>query len=87
MGRAENRKMKKNLKKGLTNEQFQKLQSQANKEIVQFEVSNQIKFYKSLWTECLLESFKKNGISNDKAKMFLDDVEIIMRKKVSRSNE
>lgn len=82
MGRAENRKMKKHLRNSLTPEQFATLQSQANKDMVQLEVNNQIKFYQGLWSECLTEAFKKNGYSNEKAKMLLDDVEIIMRRKV-----
>jgi hypothetical protein len=45
MGRQEKRKVQKQMRKKLTPEQFQMLQNQANKEIVENEVANQINFY------------------------------------------
>lgn len=82
MGRAENRKAKREMKKKLTPTQFEILQSSANKEIVELEVANQIKFYQDLWGKCIIEAFKKNGYSTDKAKMILDDIELIMLRKM-----
>ena len=70
------------MKKKLTPEQFQTLQSQANKEIVENEVATQIKFYQDLWSKCIIESFKKNGYSTEKVKILLDDIELIMLRKV-----
>ena len=82
MGRAENRKKKKFLNRKLTPEQFAKLNSEANKELIDYEVDKQIKFYQNLWTECMLEAFKINKISTDKARMVLEDIETIMLRKV-----
>lgn len=86
MGRAENRKKKKFLNRKLTPEQFEKLNSEANKELIDYEVDKQIKFYQNLWTECMLEAFKINKISTDKARMILEDIETIMLRKVAEKN-
>ncbi|BBK77338.1 hypothetical protein [Clostridium butyricum] len=82
MGRAENRKMKKHIKGRMTEQQFNVFQSEVNQEFINGEVNKQIKFYQELWTDCLLEAFKKNGYSLDKSKMILDDVELIMLRKI-----
>ena len=82
MGRAEHRKMQKSIRKRMTDEQFNKLQVEANKGFVEMEVNKQIKFYQNLWTECMLEAFKNNGLSQAKAKMVLDDIELIMLRKI-----
>lgn len=82
MGRAENRKKKKFLNRRLTPEQFERLNSRANKELIDYEVNNQIKFYQALLTECMIEAFKQNKISTDKAKMVLQDIEMIMLRKI-----
>ncbi|WP_294377732.1 hypothetical protein [uncultured Clostridium sp.] len=87
MGRAENRKMKKHIKSKMTEEQFKVFQSEVNQEYVNGEVNKQIKFYQELWTDCLLEAFKKNGYSTDKAKMILDDVELIMLRKIEEKKK
>ena len=83
MSRSERRKQIKHVNKKLTTEQFQKLQSDRNREFIDQEVLKQTNHFKMLFTECLNESFKKNGISNLKAKMILEDVLIIMKRKVS----
>ena len=82
MGRAKDRKKRKILNRRLTPEQFAKLNSDANRELVEYEVDKQIKFYQALWTECMLEAFKENKISTDKAKMILEDIETIMIRKI-----
>ena len=82
MGRAEHRKMQKKTKKMLTDEQFKQLQSEANKGYVETEVNKQIAVSQNLLTECMLEAFKNNGLSQAKAKMVLDDIELIMLRKI-----
>lgn len=82
MGREEKRKFQKQMRKKLTPEQFEVLQSHANKEIVENEVANQIKCYQDLWSKCIIEAFKKNGYTTDKAKILLDDIELIMLRKL-----
>ena len=67
MGRAESRKKAKYIKKRLTTD----------------EVTRQTGVFKKLFSECLTEAFKKNNISLTKANMILDDVSIIMQRKVS----
>lgn len=86
MGRAENRKKKKILNRRLTPEQFEKLNSEANKELIDYEVDRQIKFYQNLWTECMIKAFEQNNISKDKARMVLEDIETIMLRKVAEKN-
>lgn len=83
MGRAEKRKQKKALSRRLTPEQFAKLNSDANREMVKYEVDKQIEFYQALWTECMLEAFKQNNISTEKVRIILEDIETIMLRKVS----
>lgn len=87
MGRAEDRKKKKFMKKRLTNEQLGRLQSETNLEYINLEVEKKCDFFKNLFSDCIIEAFKKNGFSNIQANKLLDDVEIIMKKKVAKSNE
>ena len=82
MGRAEHRKMQRKMKKIMSDEQLKSLQDEANRGFVEMEVNKQIKFYQDLWTECMLEAFKTNGLSQAKAKMVLDDIELIMLRKI-----
>lgn len=82
MGRAEDRKKKKYISKKLTQTQFEKLQGDINKKFVQDEVKSQVNNFKELFSECLIESFKKNGYSNEKVRIILDDVSIIMQRKI-----
>lgn len=87
MGRAEDRKKKKFMKKRLTSEQLDKLQSETNQEYINNEVNRQVKFFQGLLSDSLLEAFKMNGVNNTKASKIVDDVQIVMRKKVNKSNE
>ena len=82
MGRAEHRKMQRHINKRMTDEQFNRFHSEVNQEYIKGEVNKQIKFYQNLWTECMLEAFKINGLSQAKAKMVLDDIELIMLRKI-----
>lgn len=84
MGRAEDRKKKKIMKRKLTNVQLDRLQSEANLEYINQEVEKKCDFFKELFSQCITEAFKKNGFTNVQANKLLDDVQIIMRKKVSR---
>ena len=83
MGRAESRKKAKYIKKRLTTDQFNKLERDINKQYIQDEVTRQTEVFKKLFSECLTEAFKQNNISLIKANMILDDVSIIMQRKVS----
>ena len=83
MGRAENREKAKYIRKRLTAEQFNSFKDSVNQAYIQDEVEKQIKFYQKFWSVCLVEAFKKNNISTDKAKIILDDTKIIMRQKVN----
>ncbi|MGL5153105.1 MAG: hypothetical protein ACRC7N_21300 [Clostridium sp.] len=82
MGRAEHRKKHKVVKQRMSDEQFKILQGEINQEFIENEVKNQIGFYQELFTECLTEAFKNNGITNTRANMILDDVKTIMIRKV-----
>ena len=82
MRRAEHRKMQRHINKRMTDEQFNRFQSEVNQEYIKGEFNKQIKFYQNLWTECMLEAFKTNGLSQAKAKMVLDDIELIMLRKI-----
>ena len=84
MGRAENRKKIKTIKKRITEKQFKALNSEINMRYVNDEVDKQIKFYQKLWSDCIIEAFKKCGYTLDKAKVVLDETEVIMLKKVER---
>lgn len=83
MGRAEDRKKRKYINKKLTPEQFAHLESNVNKEYIDSEVKTQIAYFKKLFSECLIEAFQKNGINLTKANMIIDDVGVIMERKVS----
>lgn len=83
MGRAEDRKKRKYINKKLTPEQFAHLESNVNKEYINSEVKTQIAYFKKLFSECLTEAFQKNGINLTKANMIIDDVGVIMERKVS----
>lgn len=82
MGRAENRKKMKSIKKRMTDEQFGQLNSEINRQYINDEVNSQICFYQKLWSDCIIEAFKKCGYTLDKAKIILDETESIMLKKV-----
>ena len=84
MGRAEHRKMQRHISKRMTEEQFKIFQSEVNQEYIKGEVNKQIKFYQNLWNECMEEAFKNNGISLTKAKMILEDIELIMLRKIDK---
>lgn len=83
MSRALNRK----LKSKLTDEQFARLIGDSNREYVEQEVNRQINFYQQLWTDCLTESFKKHGLSLIKQREILEDVELIMKRKLQKKKE
>ena len=83
MSRAANRK----LRSKLTEEQFARLIGDSNRQYVESEVNRQIKFYQHLWTDCLTEAFKKHGLSLIKQREILEDVELIMRRKVQKKKE
>lgn len=84
MGRPEDRHRKKTLNKRLTDDQFKKLQSDINQEFINREVKSQIDNFKSVFLECTVEAFKKNGISNSKSKAIADDIELIILRRVSK---
>lgn len=86
MNRAERRKMqRKGRKKGLTlsDEQVAKIQSEANMEYIRMEVERRMKINETLFSEALIEAFERNNISKTKGKMLLDDISLIMRRKVA----
>lgn len=87
MGRAENRKKAKYIRRKISDEQFKKLQSDINRAYIQDEVEKQLQFVQAFWAECMEEAFKKNNISQTKLKMVLDDIELIMARKVSEKKK
>lgn len=88
MGRAEDRKKKKYIKKRLTPEQFQRLQSDCNMEYVESEVQKRMEYNKKLFAEALDEAFKRQNIPSSKVKAVIDDMCLIMKRKVEeRKNE
>lgn len=82
MGRAEDRKKAKEIRKKLTPQQFQQLQSDVNRRFIDEEVNARMEYYKGLWSECLIEAFRRNGYTTDKAKILLDDIGLLMKQKV-----
>lgn len=82
MGRAETRKQKRAVNKRFTKEQFDALQSDINKEFIKQEVDTQVTFFQNFFSECIKEAFVKNNISLTKANIILDDVALIMNRKV-----
>ena len=78
VGRAEKRKQQRVFKKKLTDEQFKVLLANTNSTAVQCEVENQIKYYQELWSRHIIQAFKEHGISDMKAKMVLDTIEVNM---------
>lgn len=84
MGRAQRRAQEKYVKSKLPQDQYEKLVNEINYEYINSEVNKGMNKFKALFAECLLESFKKNGITNSKAKAVLDDVDILMVRKVRK---
>ncbi len=84
MGRAERRKQQKFMNRKLSIDQFDKLKNEVNRDYINIEVDRQCTFFKNIFSECLIESFKNNGISSSKGKQILDDVELIMLRKVKK---
>ncbi len=82
MGRTERRKQQRVMNKKLSTDQFNKLQSEVNRDYINIEVDRQCTFFKNMFSDCLIEAFKNNGISNSKGKQILEDVELIMLRKV-----
>lgn len=83
MGRAEDRKKKRYINKKLTPEQFTHLESEINQKYIEQEVKIQMAYFRKLFADSLVEAFKKNDISLTKANMIIDDVAVIMERKVS----
>lgn len=82
MGRAEDRKRKKYISKKLTQKQFEILKSDINRELIEKEVSERCKYFKELFSDCLAEAFVKNNLPKTKLRLILDDVALIMKRKV-----
>lgn len=87
MGRAENRKKAKYIRRKISDEQFNKLQSDINRAYIQDEVEKQLQFIQAFWAECMGEAFKKNNLSQAKLKMVLDDMDLIMAKRVEKRKQ
>lgn len=87
MGRAEDRKRKKNVSKKLTGSQFNRLKSDINHEYVQIEVESQMNKFRGLFSECFIEAVMKNNISQIKALTILDDTCLIMKRKIASKRE
>lgn len=83
LGRAEKRKKGKTIKRVLTSSQLKELENGVNNEYIASEVNLRIENYQKLWTDSIIEAFKKCGYTLDKAKILLDETESIMVKKVA----
>lgn len=86
MGRAEKRKQKKCINKKLTENQYNRLMNDISEEFINREINTQVTWFKDLFSECLIEAFKKNNVGKKKALMILDDVDTIMQRKASEKN-
>lgn len=84
MGRAEDRKRAKNVKKKLNDEQFNNLMNMASSDYIKIEVNRQMNFLQKHFTDAIIESLKKNGFNNTKIAMIIDDVQSIFLKKVNK---
>lgn len=84
MGRAEDRKRKKNVKKKLNDNQFNNLMTRVDSDFIKLEVDRQMDFLQTNFTDAIIESLKKNGLSNTKISIIVDDVQSIFLKKVNK---
>lgn len=84
MGRAEDRKRAKECRKKLNDKQFNNLMSMASSDYIKIEVNRQMNFLQKHFTDAIIESLKKNGMSNTKISMIIDDVQSIFLKKVNK---
>ena len=82
MGRAERRKQQKTFRRKLTDDQFNVLMARTNNTAVQCEVEKQIKFYQELWSRHMVQAFKEHGLSDIKAKMVLDTIQVNMAREL-----
>jgi hypothetical protein len=82
MGRAEDRRKMKKVKKKLTENQFNQLHSAINQEFINEEVTRQMTSFKDLFSDCLIEALKKNNICLTKITAILDDTKLIMVRRV-----
>ena len=83
MGRAEDRKKRKHIKSKLTDEQFKNMMNSVNREYIRDEVERQCTWYKKVFTECIIESFEKNKIGKNKAMKIIEDVDLIIKRRMS----
>lgn len=84
MGRAEDRKKSKNIKKKLTDKQYQEMMNSVNKKYLIDEVNAKCNIFSGILLDAVEESLKKNGISNTKISQILRDVELeVLRKENS----
>lgn len=82
MGRAEDRKRNKYINTRLTKEQFEVFRSDINKKYIENEVKLEVDKFISFYTECMLESLENNGINKTKTILILEDVNVIMKRKM-----
>lgn len=82
MGRAEDRKRARECKKKLSEGQFKTLMNQASSDYVKIEVNRQMNFLQKHFTDAIIESLKKNGMSNTKISIIIDDIQAIFFRKV-----
>ncbi|MGN1358687.1 MAG: hypothetical protein ACI4WU_04905 [Bacilli bacterium] len=82
MNRASRRKKQRTFNKKLTPEQFQQLTSEVNMTYVERAVQDRMKCYELLFKESLIEAFKRQNYPTTKAKALLEDVALIMKRKV-----
>lgn len=78
MGRAENRKHKKGVKRKLTPEQYNQLTTNITNDLVEEEMKKRVEYFQTLFTEVMEYAMKKNKISDKKYAEILQDMEIEM---------
>ena len=83
MGRAEDRKKRKHIKSKLTDEQYKNMMNAVNREYIREEVERQCIWFKAVFTECIIESFEKNKIGKNKAMKIVEDVDLIIKRRMS----
>ena len=87
LGRKENRKRDRKVRKILNKDQYERLQNDINLEFIENEVEARCDNFRQLFIDCFTEAIEKNNMSKTKAIAILDDVAIIMKRNVAEKRE
>lgn len=87
MGRAQRRYNEKQLKKVMSDEQYNKIINGLNQDVIELQVQKELTFYKNLMSEAMVEAMKKNGLNLSKINLILDDMRLILIRKVEEKKD